>query len=538
MSSRDDFWDIEKLVPKKRSSLRPFATEVRVSEHSSSPAIDESAATRAPSDRRLSFGESIGNKQAESASYIPSGGGLIKCVTVKKYIDKYDFYDSFRKGALLYFDYNAPKCDFAQFYSYMPQYAHLTPSQKNYYFWWRSQMRIERYIKTDYSYLYLYVYEILNLPDKIPPKEGIKLLCRAWREYRAALPRIDAYFAIWIEDYCLVHGLPCPTDELSDFLFDCIGTAPLKEFFLSDINEVGLSGTDALLAYLSDYDWKRGKYAAEQLSSALLKDTSYRSHMIRAMYLLLSEIWNKAVLGGDAKTERLVRDAFPGTLCTHSVKCKLEIEYVSFARSEELRAAVTAAVRYTENKLRALLGIRARLAVKDLPDEYQAVIDRYFSVYMAEEQKRRERAERPEYERLYEAPEVKMSLGGAEEIERLSWQNAQRLVVDEDEIVYAGDSVAEDVAVAPSVPDVIEQKNEAVAASASPLGDEELGYLRRLLGLDAEVALTSPIDSLAERINEVFVDRIGDILLESSDDGYTVIEDYKEEAMELVCSLR
>lgn len=536
---RDDFWDIEKLLPKRKEArLSPFATGYQTVTYEPEK-NDRVPPARPAEERKLTDSAMRGVRQTEDRIYAPSGAGLIKRVTVKRSIDKYDFYDSFRKAALLYFDYNAPKCDFAQFYSYMPQYAHLTPSQKNYYFWWRSQLREGKYIKTDYSYLYLYVYEILNLPDKIPPKEGIRLLCRVWREYRKSLPRIDSYFAIWIEDYCLVHALPCPASEISDFLFDCIGTAPLKEFFLSDVNEVGLSGTETLIAYLSDYDWRKGKYAAGELAGSTLKDCSYRDHMIRAMYLLLSEIWNEAVLGDSSKRTTLMRDAFPSTLCTHSVKCKLEIEYISFSESAELREAITAAVRYTENKLRALLGVKSRLAVKGLPPEYSAVIDRYFARYMAEEQKRREIASRPEYERLYEAPEVKMSLGGAAEIERMSWENAKLLVVEADELVYADALGASSALDATSdIGDTQYAAHQTVESKSDlPLGEEETSYLKALLGMGGIIPGRAELDSIAERINEAFVDIIGDVLLEPGESGYQIIDDYREEATKLICSL-
>lgn len=552
--SGDDFWDIGKLLPKRDAArMSPFKTEAPVRSYEGKDGSD--TLSRPDSERKLTTLGERGVRQTEDITYVPSGAGLVKRVTVKRAIDKYDFYDSFRKAALLYFDHTAPKCDFAQFYSYMPQYAHLTPSQKSYYFWWRSRVRVGEYPKTDYSYLYLYVYEILNLPDKIPPREGIRLLCRIWREYRAALPRIDMYFAIWVADYCLVHGLPCPMGDISDFLFDCIATAPLKEFYLSDIKEVGLGGTEALLAYLSDYDWRRGKHAADALPKSLSSDATYRDHMIRAMYLLLGDIWEKAVGGESAKRSTLVRDAFPNTLCTHSVKCRLEIEYISFTESAGLREAVSAAVRYTENKLRALLGVRSRLAVKGLPDSYAAVIDRYFARFMAEEEKRRKIASRPAYEKLYEAPREALSLKGAAEIERLSWVNAERLVVDEDELIYvdgathraeaereiephaaSSESSPKEFGTA-SAPVGIGAPDGEEKNNACPFSAEERSYLRYLLGLAPLGELSTPTDSLAERINEAALDIIGDVLLEAADEGYKIIDDYREEARELICSL-
>ena len=224
---KDGFWDIEKLIPKKKApTLSPFATKPAVVDYSvDSPAPEKATAKK--EELKLNLASMRQEECGEEFTYFPENT-LIQSITVRKYKEKYDFYDSFRKAALLYFDCPGEKCDFAQFYSYMPQYSQLTKAQKSYYFYWRSEMRNGRYIRTDYSYLYLYVYEIINLPDRIEPERGVKLLCKLWREYRKALPRIDMYFSIWVMDYCLVNRLPCPISELQDFIFDVIRASDFK----------------------------------------------------------------------------------------------------------------------------------------------------------------------------------------------------------------------------------------------------------------------------------------------------------------------
>lgn len=533
----DDFWDIEKLVPRRSSSLSPFATREAVTAYEAPvPKVTKNEPTeRTAEERSLNFAV----RESESESYTPSQMGLIKCVTVKKFIDKYDFYDSFRRSALLYFDYKTAKCEFAQFYSYMPQYSQLTGSQKNYYFYWRDEIRHGRYLKSDYSYIYLYVYEILNLPDKIPAEEGIKLLCAIWREYRRALPRLDNYLSIWVEDYCLVHRLPPPINELSGMLFECIGRAKLKEFYLANINEVGFGAIEPLLAYLSDYDWRSGKFSSGGGSEAsvLVQGDGYKRHMERAMYLLLHNVWNSILGSGDIKTTRLVRDAFPNSLCTHSVKCKLEIEYISLADADEIRRGVTAAVRYTENKLRALLGVKSRLAVKDLPDEYKLILDRYFDQYFQEEQRKAREANRPSYEKLYEAPKGELSFSGADEIERASWMTTARLVE------YSEDRADEETGHngAEATADKKEAENmadEQTRASSCPLSIEEIELLSGSLNGTCTSSGKLPRETLAERINELFLDILGDIVLEENEGGFCVIEDYREDVEEWLKNYR
>ncbi len=538
-NSRDDFWDIEKLVPKKRASLSPFVSENPTREYTV-PAAEREGEPTADSERRLSFSDKADFRVTEEKSYTPEGNGFIKSVKVIRLIDRYDFYDNFRKAALLYFDYSTDRCDFAQFFSFMPQYSQLNPAQKNYYFYWRGELRRGKYIKTDYSYLYLYVYEILNLPDRIPPEEGIRLLCDVWRAYRSVLPRLDMYFSIWVQDYCLVHKLPCPTEELCDFIFDVISVSRFKEFYLSDINKAGAGGAMAMLAYLSDYDWRRGKFVAgppdrtpEERNSLA---TAYRAHMEGAMTLLLRGLWDELV-GQGSKTAPVVikRDSFPNSLCTHTVKSRLEIEYYPIADAALLRRGVTAAVRYTENKIRALMSVKSRLAVRDLPDDYRRVIDYYFEAIFERESRRIARESAPAYERLYDAPREALSFAGADEIERLSWETTRRLVDAEEE---CAESAAEEKADEPVAKEehTVEDAVSEEPASDTPtygLDDEDIKYLASYFGEDfgvgRDVASVTDGDAAVERINEAFYDGFGDVILERGEDGYTVIEDYYED---------
>jgi len=513
-SKKDDFWDIDKLVPKKRASLTRFSTEnvTKTFEEKLSATAENEAEKWTREQRRLSI---LGTRETESQSYEPQGNSLIKRVTINRFIDKYDFYDSFRKAALLYFDYKTERCDFAPFYSYMPQYSQLNREQKNYYFYWRSELRRKHYLKTDYSYVYLYVYEILNLPDKIKPEEGIKLLCELWHNYRDSLRRLDNYLSIWVQDYCLIYSLPCPTEEIRDFIFDAVSVSSFKEFYLSDINKTGQNAVSGLLAYLSDYDWRKGKFADGEHKAL------YRAVMEGAMSEVVSLALLESSGTAERKTATLKRDAFPGSLCTHSVKCKIEIEYYPIAEADEMRRGVTAAVRYTENKLRGLLGVKSRLAVKDLPDTYRRIIDTYFNAIVNKAVAKEHRRSVPEYERLYDAPGEKMTLEGADEIELASWETTARLVTE-----------AECEECAPEAEPIVEEAQEVcVGEDCYGLTEREIEFLKACLeSKDSFSELDA--DALAEHINEAFADNFGDVILECCNNGYSVIEDYEGEVKE------
>lgn len=509
---KDDFWNLEKLLPKKNRSLPSFSTGEKLT----LVEIKGDNEKNDNSERKITA-EAPKTAVSESLRF-EYKTGFLRSVTIKKFIDKYDFYGNFRKAALIYYDYKTPKCEFVKFYSYMPQYSQFDVQQKNYYFFWRDSVRRGKYIKTDYSYFYLYVYEILNLPDKIPAKEGLKMLIDLWRAYRKALPNIDSNMSLWVADYCMIYNLPCPMAEIADFIFDIISVAEFKEFYLGDVMNMGSDGISAMLAYLSDYDWRRGKYAGGDNKEV------YSKHMLSAMGNLLSHLVKNGILLGDnSELATVFRSAFRNSLCTHMVKCRLEIEYIPLSKADNIRMIVTSAIKYTENKLRALLSVKSRLSVKDFPTEYKNIIDCYFSELFDKVNMERQRAAMPEYEKLYDAESTGLSFEGADEIERASWATTTMLVPE--------DELSEEVEEA-----VIQRSEDSFG-----LSKEEVAILSAIFNAEINKAkaiaqeLKTPIDAAIEKINEAFFDNFGDVIIEGDSSDYHIIEDYKDDIKEWIC---
>ena len=524
----DTFGDLDRIMPKKKK-LTTFNTNTTPKEHS----IEGDALPS--SETKLTISQIEGGlEQIEERSYVPERKGLIKEVTIVRWIDKYDFYGNFRKAAILYYDYKTDKCDFAPYYSYMPQYSQLTIPQKQYYFYWRDMVRRGKFIKSDYSYLYLFVYEILNLPDKLPPKEGLDMLCKLWREYRNDLPKIDSSFAAWIQDYCLVHELHCPMDQISEFIFDVISASSFKEFYLSETGIAGDAGTDAMIAYLSDYDFRKCKYRTPENKEA------YTKYMLSAMSIVIFALMNREKPVYDSSRVAVIeRDAFPRSLCTHAVKCRLKIKYTPLSQDVKLRSIVTMAVRYTENKLRAHLGVKSRLAIKDLPEEYKCLIDGYFNSLTSEKSERIKKENIPEYEALYDAPKEALSISGADKIEQESWQTTARLVgddisVEEDDIYYSSVMTQYDAMKADSIDNTLDAdcENESCdgecETSAYGLSECEILLILDIIkGRNCNFELER--SETIERINEAFAENFGDVIIELDSDRYRIIEDYQED---------
>lgn len=516
---RDTFWNIEKLIPRKNQTLKMFSTKPKVVDISIDGEVKDDNERRTLTEQTsCSLYESPEEKEYFSDT------GLVRRILVRKLQDKFDFHGNFVKAALLYYDFKAPPCEFVQYYSYMPQYAQLNHAQKEYYFYWRSMVRAKKYIKTDYSYFYLYVYEIINLPQKISPKDGIDMLIDIWCAYRDKLPNVDQNMALWIQDYCLIYNLECPMARIRDFVFSSVGASGFTEFYLSDIESLGDSGITSVLSYLSDYDWRAGKYAGGD------NREPYARHMIGALRTVISSLFRDGkIFNSQAPLSVMERTAFRSALTTSDVKYRITAEYRPLSCNNTLRALITSTVKYTENKLRALLGVKSRLAVNGFSSEYRELIDSYFSVLFDKVNRERAKAARPEYEIMYEAENTPFSAANADEIERASWGTTARLV-SEDEA-----EEAEDTSVFENQPANFTAEEDTDDDNA---GSNTIEFLRAVLGGDTakmkNIAASCGMlcDALADEINEKLYESVGDIVITLNGDSYELVEDYREDVME------
>ncbi len=546
----DRFWDIEALLPPKRQttvSRNTDTTEILVppvkgetrpaSQAEPIPKREEDPNTVVHSvagvtEERIHRYVSLqaeaerAKKHRPDAEYTPESA-LLHRVRIYQWKSQYPYYEDFAKTAKLLQSVKGKPCEAVPFFSYVPQYAQMNRSQLSYYLYLRECIRADRYPDADYSYVLLYVYEILNLGDALPPERGQEQLCRVWVQYRERFPQLDSYLPEWICDYSLIHHLPPPKQLRGRPLAVLMQRCALKEFYVPGDSENGY--LQALLHFCSNYDYRKSKfYTAEH---AALFDEEIPKVLGRVTAHLSRE--GGLFAGAGMEDCTITRDAYSGALCSYRIKRKLEIDYCSFSRSHELRFLITDVIKYTENCLRAHLGIRSRLTVYQLSTELRGIIDETTAHLIPLRRSERQEQEREaEYEHLYELPQKPLSLTDAEAIERASWETTKRLVeaFEEDE-----EQIPTPTAEAPTVEPPVQQEPTHDDVSDSPWRPYA-AFLNAVLEEDVtaqgeragEMGLLP--DALADVINELAADLLGDILIEESDNGgYRVIEDYREQ---------
>ncbi|MBO7170930.1 MAG: hypothetical protein J6W28_07125, partial [Clostridia bacterium] len=309
------------------------------------------------------------------------------------------------------------------------------------------------------------------------------------------------------------------SDVTRPFLKDILELASFKEFYLDGAGDGEEAHREAVLSITSAYDYKSSRYAKGETGEALCL------HVGRAAGLVLSDLMKKKGQGPAYERVEKRYEAFHGALNASDKRMEIAVTYRSVTTAEEWRLTMTAAVKYAENKVRAALSIKSRLSALGLSEGYKRMIDGYFETHF----KKPERIQAevlPAYEILYDAEERGISEDAAGEIERASWENTWRLVPEEER------------------EEVCQASSPKVVADEPPtlLSAEDVAFLRLAFEKGEAAAMAYATQggflplSACERINEVFSDLLGDIVLEIIGDDFTVIREYETEVQTFLAS--
>lgn len=565
---RDDFWDADKLIPpttqQKRTVSQPSKRSTTTVEMELPPV---KTSTQTPNvhtsqplpitgrEPRVDHGGGAYPTTHENSSEEPTlsyeaEGCLLHTVKVYTWRTGYHYFDQFITDAQNYASLKGQPTPKQPFFSYFPQYAQMSRKQKAWYLWWRDNTKQGVYMETDYAYILLFLFELINLPaNESQAMEARDTMAKIWMVYRKAYPQLDHYMCEWLCDYCLIHALAAPVEILLPALSDVISTARLKEFYLSAMITVGDEGVNLasariLLSFCCQYDYRKSKFATGEHKE--LFDTLIPGAIAATFPLVIGSKGGGGVVMDDSY---ISRDAYVGALCAYGNKRRIEIAYTSFSRSHDLRFLIGDMVRHVENRLRGCLGVRSKLTTHFLDTPLKKALDAWLEPRLPKTltptQAAAKNTPRPAYEALYDLPHTQVSIAEADAIEQSSWDTTRILIEAFEEPSEPSEPLAEPMPEslvtptpesAPSIPcQTLDTATETQAASLlSQLGDRVV-FLKAALSHDvagqrAYCQSTKQMpDALADEINDIALTcEFYDIILEDVGGMYAVVEDYQE----------
>lgn len=102
----------------------------------------------------------------------------------------------------------------AAFSMYFPSYQMMGYEQLRTYFTWRSAVRKGVVRRTSFSFVFVYLYELINNVGVENAADGLEKLVLLWDGYRGYEPKLDRYLNEWVKDYYITNDFDVPFDEL------------------------------------------------------------------------------------------------------------------------------------------------------------------------------------------------------------------------------------------------------------------------------------------------------------------------------------
>jgi hypothetical protein len=263
---------------------------------------------------------------------------------------------------------------FTPFMAYWPTYGSMTAAQTQWYFYWREKVQGSEYPQTDLSYIFLYVYELINLVGCRSPLEGYQKLMAIWRAYRTAFPKLDGYLKDWVSDFVLLHGLKVPAEEIFNLCDSMIGWYDLDLLLLNKFREKPLSIDVSLLSRGANYDIRQSKFY--QSASALICD-EYIPKVVALVDAFLEKQQGRRIIDifhpGLVQRERYL---FQSALYADQPR-SIQVNVVPLTTHSPLRDFLAQVIRHTENKLRKIKNYHGKLRGIELEEDLGRLIDEY-----------------------------------------------------------------------------------------------------------------------------------------------------------------
>jgi len=290
---------------------------------------------------------------------------------------------SFIKQAQKFRNKKGKFADHVPFKCYWPTYNDMNGWQEQWYFYWRDQVRVNQFLPTDLSYIFVHVYEILNLVEIPDPTQAAERIRTLWLAYRETYPNLDRYLPDWGGDLLAVKVGGAQALAWWESILTVDGVS-IPDPIINIIVEKAIrtNGVDALpykiWSLLSDYRPRNKFY--QKYNTDHFVDHSYEKaiKVANAHYLKTT---GKSVIDQfvSERVRNYEKPVFASALIgfSHPASARLASGR-DYAGSTRLANNITSIMKYAENILRKQLKFSAKLSGIELPAKLATQLDLAF----------------------------------------------------------------------------------------------------------------------------------------------------------------
>ena len=432
------------------------------------------------------------------------------------------------------------------FMCYWPTYDSMTSSQLQWYFYWRSMVRDEKYPDSDLSYIFVFIYELINNVGVKDARDGYEQLKRVWLNYRNRQPKLDNYLIDWIFDYALINKYPADPME---FLREAAKVNDIPRYNDIDLVLPGyITGSLVelplvLIDSISNYRILRSKFFNEGYQSVV---EEFVPRSLDEVDRHMAEKFGTGIFGLFKPNSYSPVERYPYQSALYSGRLgtiKMG-NIVSYSRHVPLRDFIASTVKHTENRLREANNYRGRLRGYSIEPEIKTIIDNLIPSAPPKTVPVRP----PIQEIVIDFLRVQALIKQSDQVlqmlqtgeEKRSEKPEEHLVLDLP-IIPQHESV-EKIARPEGTPDHLLTDLDSVHEVLTRLDNDEKSLIKALMkhGWEVDASVLSEalpgtlIEFMVDRVNSLSLEILGDLLIVAENQMKVVAEDFRDELEHLL----
>ena len=282
--------------------------------------------------------------------------------------------DSFFTLARKYAVYEGFRTSCVPFMCYWPKYSDMNEEQLNWYFYWRSLVRSGIFPNTELSYIFVYIYELINQIGVDSPMQGLEMLMRLWSNYGENYQALQKYLPEWIFDYTQIHNLEFPYEQI---IWKAKHLTPhILNYILTLLYEQNkpLLLPAWIIEQISFYFISQNNFY-KQMNSELLNNTIPKTICTVDEFMRNQDQLGILKYFCPEQTLQTTVVAYTGALYERTVS--YTIVYKDFVNELKFCRFLHNLIRYAENDLRLYRHYHQMITNIMLPDSIKLCIDRF-----------------------------------------------------------------------------------------------------------------------------------------------------------------
>ncbi|MDF2685525.1 MAG: hypothetical protein K0S55_706 [Clostridia bacterium] len=267
---------------------------------------------------------------------------------------------------------------------YWPSYELMSQKQLDWYYYLRTKFRKNEYPKSDLSYIFLYIYELINNVGTETVEDGLIRLINIWNAYKNSYKNLNNYLPEWIVDYMDIYK--CQSEEAFLLLnkFELASYIP-ENFNISHYIDNKKVLPVELIARLSDYAFYKSNFIA--IKEASLSEEASENDapdngklFLNGLPIIINKIDMYMKADGKGIFEKFKPDVtqqkskMPFRSAVFEQNLRTSPSTSDYTGYQPLRSFITVIIKHYENNLRFLCGYRGKLKADPLPEGILKII--------------------------------------------------------------------------------------------------------------------------------------------------------------------